>query len=310
MSRPPILDLIGGTPLIELRQVVSPDIARLLLKVEGANPTGSKKDRMALEVIEAARRDGRLRPGQAAVEYTGGSTGTSLALVCSAYRHPLFIVTSDAFSREKRDHMSALGARVELIACPDGKITENLIKGMIARSKEIAESEGAFWTDQLNNEDATNGYRGLAREILDQTGGSIDAFVDCVGTAHGIVGVADVLRAAHPDVEIVAVEPAESSFLSEGRTGGHRIEGIGLGFLPPAWKPGVADSVVTVASDDAHAMARRLAVEEGVLAGASTGANVAAALEVARRLGAGNTVVTVAVDSGIKYLSTEVYRTG
>lgn len=294
--------------MVELSHLTRPGMARILVKVEGCNPTGSKKDRLAREVITAARRDGRLQPNQAVVEYSGGSTGTSLAFVCAALGHPLFIVSSDAFSAEKRAHMSAFGAQVLLVPSDGGTITERLIKSMIARAHEVAESERAFWTDQLNNSDATRGYQGLGKEIWEGSGRQVDAIVDCVGTAHGIMGVAKVLRAENTTLWVVAVEPAESPFLSTGQTGGHRIEGIGLGFRPPAWDDSLVDEVVAVSSEDAHAMARRLATEDGLFAGPSTGASVVAALRLAERLGEGKTVATIAVDSGMKYLSTEVFN--
>lgn len=204
--------------------------------------------------------------------------------------------------------MRALGAEVVVIPSENGRITAELFKTMIARASEIADDRGAFWTDQLNNRDATRGYYSLGREIWEGSSGEVDAYVDCVGTAHGILGVAHVLREKNPQVEIVAVEPAESPFLSQGKTGAHRIEGIGLGFMPPLWDPSIVNSIETVSSDDAYAMARRLASEEGIFAGGSSGANVAAALRVAKRLGEGKTVATIATDTGIKYLSTEVYR--
>ncbi len=318
-----ILAAIGSTPIVELRKLVKPGMARVLVKIEGANPTGSKKDRMAREVIQAAERDGRLKSGQAVVEYTGGSTGTSLALVCAATGHPLFIVTSDAFSQEKRDHMAALGAELEVIPSENGQITADLIKSMIARASEISQQKGAFWTDQLNNDDATRGYYGLGEEIWEQAGGHVDAYVESVGTSHSILGVSHILQERNPEIEIIVVEPAESAVLSGEKTGAHRIEGIGLGFVPPAWKrsigfqpmgtegilPSFISAVDSVSTDDAYAMARLLAKEEAIFAGGSSGANVVAALRIAERLGEGKTVVTLAVDSGMKYLSTEIYRT-
>jgi cysteine synthase len=301
-----ILSTIGNTPLVQLQRVVPDGSGRILIKIEGANPTGSKKDRMAREVIRAAEDRGDLKPGQPVVEFTGGSTGTSLALACAATGHPLFIVSSDAFSREKRDHMIALGATVEIVPSDNKQITQDLIKAMIARSMEIARETGAYPTDQLNNPDATHGYHGLGEEIWEQAGGYVNAYVDSIGTAHGILGVAHVLRPR--GVEIIGVEPAESPIITEGNSGAHRIEGMGLGFIVPAWNPAQVDRVLTVSSDEAHRMTRRLAAEEGVFAGASTGANVVAALRVAAELGTGRTVATVAVDTGLKYLSTEVYR--
>ncbi len=305
---PDVLGSIGGTPLVQLRRVVSPDMARILVKVEGANPTGSMKDRMARAAVEAAEADGRLRPGGGVVEYTGGSTGTSLALVCAAKGHPLHIVTSDAFSQEKRDHQAALGARITLVESDGGQITEQLIRTMIEVARGIASETGAWWVDQLNNRDAASGYEALGDEIWEQTGGTVDAFVHSVGTAHSIHGVTAALRRHRGDIVTVAVEPAESPILSAGWTGAHEIEGIGIGFAPPMWDPVDATEFMTVTTHDAHEMARRLARDEGLFAGASSGANVVAALRLAQRLGPTATVVTLLVDSGLKYLTTDVYR--
>lgn len=303
-----VLESIGDTPLVELRRLVPEGSARVVVKVEGSNPTGSMKDRMALAAIDAAEASGALQPGGTVVEYTGGSTGTSLALVCAARGYRLRIVTSDAFSQEKRDHMSALGADVVLEPSDRQRITEDLIKRMIARAQGIAQDEGAWWVDQLNNHDAARGYEALGDEIWTQTGGHVDAFVQSVGTAHSIHGTVAALRRHAPDIRTVAVEPAESPVLSTGVTGGHRIEGVGIGFAPPLWDPADASEMDVVTSDEAHEMARRLAREEGLFAGASSGANVTAALRLAARLGPNRTVATVLCDSGIKYLSTEVYR--
>ena len=301
-----VLDSIGDTPLVPLRRLASPDHARVVLKVESANPTGSMKDRMARAAIEGAERDGRLKPGGTVVEYTGGSTGASLALVCGAKGYRCRLVSSDAFSREKLDHMAALGAEVTALPSDQGRMTEALFRAMIAKAAEYAKEPGAFWTDQLNNKDVARGYHSMGEEIWTQTGG-VDAFVHCVGTAHSITGVAEALR-RHAPVRVAAVEPAESPVLSQGRSGAHRIEGIGTGFRPPLWDPRVADEVVGVGSDDAYAMARRLAREEGLFAGPSTGANVVAALRLARTLPPSATVATILVDSGLKYLTTELYR--
>lgn len=302
-----VLDSIGDTPLVQLRRLVPDASARVLVKIEGKNPTGSMKDRMAKAAIEGAERDGRLHSGGTVVEYTGGSTGTSLALVCAAKGYRLRIVTSDAFSQEKRDNMAALGAELVLIRSDRGRITEKLIKEMIGTAGELADEPGSWWVDQLSNHDAASGYHPMGEEIWTQTAGTVDAFVHAVGTSHSIHGVASVLRGRSSSLEITAVEPAESPILSEGVTGGHRIEGIGIGFVPPLWDPADADRFETVASTEAHEMTRRLAREEAIFAGASTGANVVAALRVAERLGPGATVVTIAVDSGLKYLLTEVF---
>jgi cysteine synthase A len=302
------LSAIGNTPLVELVRVVPADSARVLVKLEFANPTGSMKDRMARTAIEGALRDGRLRPGETVVEYTAGTTGISLAFVCAALGFPLHIVFSDAFSDEKRRTMQAFGAVVEDVASSGGDITESLIKAMIARAEEISSLPGHWWCDQLNNHDAIDGYVPLGEEIWAQTSGQVDAFVHAVGTAHSIHGVARALRGHRQDVRIIAVEPAESPVLSGGPSGPNRIEGIGIGFVPPLWEADTVDAIETVAAGEAFAMARRLAREEGLFAGASSGANVAAALRVAALLGPDATVVTILCDSGLRYLSTDVHR--
>ncbi len=298
---------IGNTPLVELVRIVPQGSARVMVKLEFANPTGSMKDRMARTAIEGAIRDGRLSPDDTVVEYTAGTTGVSLAFVCAALGYRLHIVFSDAFSVEKRLTMRAFGAVVEDIPSDGGKINEALIKGMIARAGEVASQPGHWWCDQLNNHDAIAGYRPMGDEIWRQTGGRVDAFVHAVGTAHSIHGVAEALRAHEATVHVAAVEPAESAVLSGGPSGSHRIEGIGIGFLPPLWEPEHVDEIQTVTTDDAIAMARRLAREEGLFAGVSSGANVVAALRVAARLGPDATVVTILCDSGLRYLSTGLY---
>lgn len=303
-----ILDGIGDTPLIQLRYLVPAGSARILLKLESRNPTGSMKDRMALAMVEAGERDGRLPPGGRVVEYTGGSTGVSLAQVCAVKRHPLSIVTSDAFSPEKRSHMAALGAELTIVRSAGGGMDAALTRNMIEAARQITEATGGFWTDQLNNADQLPAYHRMGDEIWRQTDGRVDAFVQCTGTAASVRGVAESLRGHHPGVRTVAVEPAESAVLSGGRSGVHRIEGAGAGFVVPLWDPSVISEIATVSTGEAMVMARRLAAEEGLFAGTSTGANVVAALDVARRLGPGSTVVTVLCDTGIKYLSTALYK--
>lgn len=303
-----VLGAIGNTPLVQLRKIVPIGSARIVAKLESANPTGSMKDRMALAAIDAAEQDGRLRPGGTVVEYTAGTTGVSLALVCAAKGYRMEIVFSDAFSDEKGLTMQAFGAHLTIVPSDNKKITESLIKQMIETAREISRRPGAFWTDQLNNHDAILGYHGLGEEMWRQSAGQIDAFVHAVSTAHSIHGVGRALRRHKPDVRVVAVEPAESAVLSGGPSGSHKIEGIGIGFIPPLWHPDEVDEIMTVATDDAKAMARRLAAEEGIFAGTSTGANVVAALRVAERLGAGATVATIIVDSGLRYLTTDVFR--
>lgn len=300
---------IGDTPLVELTRLRPEGGARIVAKLEWANPTGSMKDRMARTAIDGAIRDGHLRPGGTVVEYTAGTTGISLAFVCAALGYRLHVVFSDAFSDEKRRTMQAFGATVEDIPSDAGQITEGLIKAMIARAEEVADQPDHWWCDQLNNRDAITGYLPMGEEIWTQTGGRVDAFVHAVGTAHSIHGVGQVLRAHDSAVEIVAVEPAESAVLSGGPSGANRIEGIGIGFIPPLWEADAVDDIVTVSAEDAMAMARRLARDEGLFAGTSSGANVVAARAVASRLGPDATVATILCDSGLRYLSTDLYRT-
>ena len=302
-----VLNTIGRTSLVPLEHMVSDGSARILLKLEYENPTGSMKDRMALAMVEAAQADGRLRPGGSVVEYTGGSTGVSLAFVCAAKRIPLQIVTSEAFSKEKRDHMAALGAQLTLVASPTGGTTKALTLEMIETARQLARAPGSYRTDQLNNTDQLSSYERMGQEIWEQSGGQISAFVQSVGTAGSLRGIATRLRSHDRAVRVVAVEPEESAVLSGGASGSHKIEGTGAGFVVPLWADGLADEIQTVSTGEAMATARRLAREEAIFAGTSTGANVAVALRVAARLGPGRTVVTVAVDSGMKYLSTALY---
>lgn len=303
-----ILQAIGNTPLVQLCHVVPPGCARIVVKVEGQNPTGSMKDRMAQAMVAAAERDGRLKPGGTIVEYTGGSTGASLALVAAAKGYRLKLVTSDAFSAEKLTQMAALGATLTIIPSASGKITKALIAKMIAAAKSIAAEPDTFWTDQLNNRDSIAGYHPMGEEIWAQTGGTVDAFVQAVGTMASLQGVTTVLKRHNPEVRIVAVEPGESPVLSGGRPGAHRIEGIGIGIAPPMWAPSLVDEIIPIPTDDAEAMARRLAKEEGLFAGTSSGANVLAAIRMGLQLGPRACIATLLVDSGLKYLTTPVFR--
>jgi cysteine synthase A len=305
-----ILRAIGDTSLVRLRRVVPSRCANVFAKLEWENPTGSVKDRMAQAVISRAEANGRLKPGDSVVEYTGGSTGASLALVCSARRYRLRIVTSDAFSREKLDQMTALGAELTLVPSEGGLTTKKLILDMIGAARELSREPNTYWTDQLNNHDSVAGYHALGEEIWAQTKGEVDAFVHCVGTAASLRGVGTALKRHNPRVRIIAVEPAESSVLLGGRPGPHKIEGVGIGYVPPLWDPDLVDEVLAVKTEAAKDMTRRLAREEALFAGTSSGANVVAALRVAERLGPQATVVTLMVDSGLKYLNTDVYGKG
>jgi cysteine synthase len=297
-----MLGAVGGTPVVRLARLAGPDIAEVWVKLENANPTGSYKDRMALAMIEGAERSGRLEPGQTVVEYSGGSTGSSLAFVCAVKGYELKIVTSDAFAAEKLRTMRAFGAELEVLPSPDG-ITPDLTPSMMRRAAEIVDEVHGFATDQFNNRDMVEGYAELGRELLDQLEGRIDAFCSYVGTAGCFLGVTGALRARAPDVLRVIVEPAESPVISGGRPGTHRIEGGGVGFWPPLLTRDDFDEVIPVSTAEAMAMAKRVAAEEGLLCGPSTGANILVALELARRLGPGSRVATANVDSGLKYLA-------
>ena len=305
-ARPPILEAIGHTPTVRLTRIVEPGMAEVWIKLESHNPTGSYKDRMALAMIEGAERSGRLQPGQTVVEYTGGSTGSSLAYVCSIKGYPLRIVSSDAFAPEKIQTMRAFGAEVELIPSPTG-ITPELIPAMRARAAEIAAGIGAYQTDQFNNHDMVDGYTALGDELADALDDRLDTWTQYVGTAGCFLGVTRALRVRIPAVERVIVEPAESAVYSGGASGTHRIEGGGVGFVAPQMEPGDWDGVEAVSTAEAFAMARRAARDEGLWSGPSTGANIVSALRVARRLGEGRRVATVLVDSGLKYLGGDLY---
>jgi cysteine synthase A len=305
-----ILRAIGNTSLVRLRKVVPPGCANILVKLEWENPTGSVKDRMAQAVISRAEGDGRLQPGDTVIEYTGGSTGASLALVCAAKGYRIHIVSSDAFSREKLDQMAALGAELTLVPSEGGLTTRKLILDMIEAARRLSQEPHTYFADQLNNHDSIAGYYPLGEEIWSQTNGEVAAFVHCVGTAASSRGVATVLKRHKPGVRIVVVEPAESAVLLGGEPGPHKIEGVGIGYTPPLWEPSLVDEVMAVRTEDAKEMARRLAREEGLFAGTSSGANVIAAIRVGERLGPDATVVTLMADSGLKYLGTDVYRRG
>jgi cysteine synthase len=309
MTNATVLEAIGNTPIAELSKIQPRGSGRILAKLEWTNPTGSMKDRMAKALIEAAEADRRLVPGGTVVEYTAGTTGISLAFVCAAKGYALEIVFSDAFSEEKRRTMEAFGARVTDVKSEGRKITESLIKEMIRTAGEISRRPSHWWADQLNNRDAAAGYLPLGEEIWRQTGGTATAFVHAVSTAHSIHGVTRALWNHNPSIQVFAVEPAESPVLSGGPTGSHKIEGIGIGFIPPLWEPHLVNGIERVTTAEAKAMARRLAREEGIFAGTSSGANVVAALRIAERLGPDATVVTIVIDSGLRYLSTDVYVT-
>src|SRR5947207_662773 len=259
------------------------------------NPTGSMKDRVARAMVERAAADGRLPPGVTVVEYTAGTTGISLALMCAARGYKAHFVFSDAFSDEKRRTMRAYGAQLTDVVSDRKRITEQLIKSMIAKADDLSRRPGHWYCDQLNNRDGEAGYHALGVEMWQQAGGRIDAFVQAVGTAHSIHGTAQALRRHNPRVHVAAAEPAESPVLSGKAAGAPRSGGLGIGFVPPLWRRDEVNEVQSASSDEAMAMSRRLAREEGIFAGTSTGLNILVALRVAGRLGAGATVGTIII---------------
>jgi cysteine synthase A len=300
---------IGNTPLIKLEKLAGPDCAEIYVKYECGNPTGSMKDRMALSMIEGAERRGELTPGGRVVEYTGGSTGASLAMVCAGRGYRAHFVSSDAFSDEKLRTMKAFGAELEIIPAENGLITAGLIDEMIARAKELSRAPGTFWTDQINNPDNKNAYHAMAGEILQVLGKDIEEFITGVGTGGCISGNAEVLKKEIPGIRCVAIEPQNVRFLSGGDISGtHRLEGIGLGFIPSILRMDLLDEVIPVSDEDAYETARKLAVTEGIFGGATSGANVWAALQRARIIGPGKKIATVIIDSGLRYLNGDLYR--
>ncbi len=313
-----VLEAIGNTPVVRLRKIVSPDMADVVVKLEYYNPTGSYKDRMALAMIEGAEARGQLKPGMRVVEYTGGSTGSSLALVCAIKGYPFVPVSSDGFAREKLQTMRLFGADLRIVPSENGKLTPELFRTMIDTAKKLGDEPNSYYTDQFNNTDAIQGYMGIGNELFEQLGPAngpqneqrIDVFCAGVGTAGMLMGVSRALKShGSTQTKIVALEPSSSPVLTTGKGGPHRVEGIAAGFRPPHLKDGQYDEVRTIHEQEARAMARRLAKEEGIFAGTSSGLNVVAALQLARELGPGKTVATVAVDSGFKYLAGDLYTT-
>ena len=302
------LDAIGNTPIVSLRKVLPSASADVLVKLEYLNPTGSYKDRMALAMIEEAEARGALKPGMTVVEFTGGSTGSSLAFVCAVKGYRLKVVSSDAFAMEKLKTMQVFGAELESVPSENGQITPDLILRMRERARQIAEDEDAYFTNQFHNADALKGYQQIGREVVEQVE-RIDRFCGGVGTAGMLMGVARVLRDAHPQARIVALEPATSAVLSTGKVGSHRVEGIGVGIVPPMLDERFYDEARGIEEQEARRMAKRLAQEEGIFAGTSSALNVVGALHLAKELGSGHTVVTVAVDTGLKYLSGDLFDT-
>jgi cysteine synthase A len=302
-----VLRAIGRTPIARLRRLVPPGAADVVVKLELANPTGSYKDRMALAMIEGAEARGALRPGMRVVEFTGGSTGSSLAMVCAAKGYRFVVLSSDAFAKEKLLTMEAFGAELRMVPSDGGKVTPALFERFKQEIAVLAGEPDTYWTDQFHNEDALRGYMGIGRELAEQTSGRIDAFCGAVGTGGMLRGVALALRESGVPARIVALEPAASPAMTEGRGGAHRVEGIGTGRIVPHMADRPYDEARAVDESEARAMAKRLAREEGLLVGTSSGLNIAAAVQLARELGPGKTVATVAVDTGLKYLAGDLF---
>ena len=305
--RSSVLQAIGHTPLVRLTRVVSAGSADVLVKLELANPTGSYKDRMALAMIEGAEARGALRPGMRVVEFTGGSTGSSLGMVCAAKGYPLLVLSSDAFAQEKLLTMTAFGAELRIIPSDGGKVTPALFDRFRAAIATLAAQPDTFWTDQFHNADALDGYAAIGHELLEQTGGRLDAFCGAVGTGGMLAGVSRALRDGGSRARIVALEPTESPTMTAGRGGAHRVEGIATGSIPPHMIERPYHEARAIAEADARAMAQRLAREEGLLVGTSSGLNIAAAVALASELGPGKVVATVVVDSGLKYLAGDLF---
>jgi cysteine synthase len=302
------LEAIGMTPVVHLRKVVAPHSADVFVKLEYFNTTGSYKDRMALAMIEEAEARGALQPGMTVVEYTGGSTGSSLAFVCAVKGYRFRVVSSDAFAKEKLDTMTAFGAELHIVPSEGGKVTPDLVPRMIRVAESLAREESSYFTNQLHNPDAAKGYRTIGTELVQQIKGGIDVFCGAVGTAGMLMGVAEEVKGAFPGARIVALEPSTSAVISGNKAGSHRIEGIGIGFIPPLLDDMLYDEVRAVDEGEARRVARLISKEEGIFAGISSGLNIAAALQLAEEIGEGKRVATVAVDSGLKYLSGDLYN--
>lgn len=297
-----MLDAIGNTPVVQLNRVVPEGAGKVFVKLEYFNPTGSYKDRMAKTLVEGAERRGTLKAGMTVVEASGGSTGSSLAFVCAVRGYGFHVVSSNAFAQEKLKTIAAFGATVELIHSPSGKITADLIPSMIARAKELGATQGYLYSDQFNNPDSLDGYETIGKELLAQFPDGITAFCGAVGIGGMLIGAGRALKSADPTTRVVLLEPASSPIMTQGHSGTHHVEGIGIGFLPPLLHDNpVYDEARGIEEAEARAMCRRLASEEGIFAGTSTGINVVAAVDLARELGPSATVVTVACDSGLKY---------
>lgn len=299
---------IGNTPIIKLEHLVDENCADVFVKLESANPTGSMKDRMALSMIEGAEKRGQLKPGDRVIDYTGGSTGSSLAMICAFKGYKAYFVSSDAFAKEKLRTMKAFGAELDLVPSENGKISKAVLANALNRVKELKDEPNTFWTDQFNNLDNKLAYHNMAKEILNVLGNDIDEFIAGVGTGGCFSGNAEMLKQEIKNIRCIAVEPDKVRALSGGDVSGtHRLEGMGAGFIPSIFRADLADEIMAVTDEDAYDTARKLATQEGIFGGISSGANVWCALKRAKQIGKGKKIVTIICDSGLKYLNGDLF---
>lgn len=298
-----VVDLIGETPIVKLNRIGEENSADIYLKLEYMNPGSSVKDRIALAMIEAAEQSGDLKQGDTIIEPTSGNTGIGLAMVAAAKGYPAILVMPETMSMERRNLLRAYGADLVLTPGPEG------MKGAIAKAEELAKENGYFMPQQFKNKANPKVHRETTgKEIVEQMGDQLDAFISGIGTGGTITGAGEVLREKYPDVKIYAVEPSDSPVLSGGKPGPHKIQGIGAGFVPEILNTELYDEVIQVGTEDAFEYARRAAKEEGILGGISSGAAIYAALQVAKQLGKGKKVLAIIPSNGERYLSTPLYN--
>ena len=298
---------IGNTPLVRLEKVVPKGSAEVWLKLEGGNPSGSYKDRMALSVLSRAIERGDVTPGDTVIEYTGGSTGTALAFVSAVLGLKFIAIFSDAFSKRKQQAMEAFGAEVMVEKSKNGTITPELIQQMKKRAYELAKNPGTYYADQFGSPDVRSGYKPMGKEIAEVLDGELDIFCAAVGTGAALMGTFDGLVESNVQAEAIAFEPLQSPFLTTGKGGPHRVEGIGVGFEPPFLDRTKLKEIRAIDQGQAFKMCQRLTREEGIFGGASTGLNVVGAIKIARELGPGRRIATLGCDNGVKYLGSHIY---
>ena len=298
---------IGNTPLVKLNNIVPENSAEVWIKLEGVNPTGSYKDRVAISVLNKAMERGDISRGDTVVEYTGGSTGTSLAYVSAVLGLTFVAVFSDAFSKSKQQSMEAFGAKVIVEKSENGTITPDLIKRMRDKAYELAKTPGTYYVDQFGSADVRAGYKPMGIEIAKEIDGPIDVFCAAIGTGGALMGAYDGLIDSNLDPDLIALEPLQSPLLTTGKGGPHKVEGIGVGFEPPFLDKNKLREIRAIDQEDAFEMCRLLARKEGILGGGSTGLNVAAAIKIAKEIGPGKRVITLNCDNGVKYLGSHIY---